>query len=272
MQKVKHIRPETDTTGQYMAKVWQYRSLAVTFARRELKIKYAGTYLGFGWLIVYPLAMLTVYFVFFNFIYKINTPGTPYLLFAFSGIIPWLFFSSVFNAGSTMLATHRDLISKVYFPRFVLIAAKAMVSSLELIITLGMYMALALFYHRLPTLAVVLLPVFWVAGVVVAVAFSLWASFLSFSFKDTNQFLPVIVNLFMWLTPVFYPVSAFPERFKFLAYLNPMTFVLDGYRLALLGASVNTPYWILSAAVTLILLVSGMYFFIQKEDSLAENL
>ncbi len=270
--EVRNILPGTDTAGQYLAKVWQYRALATAFAARELKVKYAGTYLGFTWLILYPLAMLAVYSLFFLYVFKINTQGTPYLLFAFSGLIPWLFFSSVLNAGSSMLLTHRDLIRKVYFPRVTLIIARVLVSSLEVLIMLLLYLAAAFYYGHLPAFSLALLPLAWLFGAFVAVAFALWTSALSFRFKDTSQFLPLIVNLFMWLTPVFYPVSAFPERFKFLAYLNPLTLVLDGYRRALLGTPLNSDWWPLSVLVSVVMFVLGAWFFIIKEDSVAENL
>jgi lipopolysaccharide transport system permease protein len=247
--------------------------MVVTFARRELAVKYSGTLLGLLGLLVYPAAMLLVYYLFFTVLVKIPMNGDyPYLLFVFSGLMPWLFFSSAVNASGAMLMANRELIKKVYFPRLIILLSRVAVNLIELAVMMLLFLLTGYIMGFTPDKSILLLPLVVMVTVVVVLSLSMWVSLLVFKLKDTLQFLPLATNLFMWVTPVFYPLSLLPEKYLFVAYINPVAMLVDMYRVVLLGDNANVGYWYISSAITVVLFLSGIYLFVRTEDVFAENI
>ncbi|HRG87704.1 MAG TPA: ABC transporter permease [Chitinophagales bacterium] len=273
MKFVTNIQPGPESLPAYLVKIWRYRYMVVTFARRELAVKYSGTLLGLLGLLAYPAVLLLVYFLFFTVLVKLPMNGDyPYILFVFTGLMPWLFFSSAINASGAMFMANRELIKKVYFPRLLILLSRIAVNLIELAVMMLLFLLTAYVTDFMPGRAILLLPLVVMLTVVVVLSLSIWVSLVVFKLKDTLQFLPLATNLFMWFTPVFYPLSLLPTKYLFIAYINPMAMLVDMYRVVLLGYNANLNYWYISFAVTLVLLMSGIYLFIQAEDVFAENM
>lgn len=273
MKFVTNIHSGPESLYAYLVKIWRYRYMVVTFARRELAVKYSGTLLGLLGLLVYPAAMLLVYYLFFTVLVKIPMNGDyPYLLFVFSGLMPWLFFSSAVNASGAMLMANRELIKKVYFPRLIILLSRVAVNLIELAVMMLLFLLTGYIMGFTPDKSILLLPLVVMVTVVVVLSLSMWVSLLVFKLKDTLQFLPLATNLFMWVTPVFYPLSLLPEKYLFVAYINPVAMLVDMYRVVLLGDNANVGYWYISSAITVVLFLSGIYLFVRTEDVFAENI
>ncbi len=273
MKFVTNIQPGPESLPAYLVKVWRYRHMVVTFARRELAVKYTGTLLGLLGLLAYPAVLLVVYYLFFTVLVKLPMNGDyPYILFVFTGLMPWLFFSSTINASGAMLMANRELIKRVYFPRLVLLFSKIAVCLIELAVMMILFLLMAYIMGFMQGKSILLLPVVLVVTVLVVLSLSIWVSLVVFKLRDTLQFLPLATNLFMWFTPVFYPLSLLPARYLFIAYINPMAMLVDMYRVVLLGDNANFGYWYISFATTMVLLMSGIYLFVRTEDVFAENI
>lgn len=273
MKFVTNIQPGADSLPAYFAKIWRYRYMVVTFAQRELAAKYSGTLLGLFGLLAYPAVMLFVYYLFFTILVKMPMNGKyPYLLFVFSGLMPWLFFSSTVNTSGAMLMANRELIKKVYFPRLLILFSKIVVNLIELAVMMLLFLLMGYLLGVMPGKTIMLLPLVAIATLVVVLSLSIWVSLVVFKLKDSLQFLPLATNLFMWFTPVFYPLSLLPEEYMFIAYINPMAMLVEMYRVVLLGDNAHIGYWGISSAITLVLLFSGVYLFVHTEDVFAENI
>ncbi len=268
----KTITSEAESPLAYFEKCWNSRSLLVLMVMRELNIKYAGSQVGKWWLLIYPLVTLFIYKLISQYVFKVQSEGVPYVLFALSGIIPWMFFSSVVANSASVFPANRDLVKKSYFPRALLLIVKVVVGVLEMGITLLIYFLLMLIFQFQPTTKLLLLPLAIACNAIVAFSFSLWITVLSMRFRDIFQAVPLLVNLMLWLTPVFYPVAMIPKKFLPLAYFNPMTFVVDAYRFVLIGATFQPFNWVISLIVSILMFITGVLVFIKREDRLVENL
>ncbi len=269
---IKTITSETDSLLGYFGKCWKFKSLMTLMVMRELNIKYAGSQVGKWWLVIYPLVTLFIYKLISQYVFKVQSDGVPYVLFALSGIIPWMFFSSVVVNSANVFPANRDLVKKSYFPRALLLIVKVIVGALEIGITLLIYFLLMVIFQFHPTGKLLLLPLAIAFNAIVAFSFSLWITILSMRFRDVFQAVPLVVNLMLWLTPVFYPVAMIPKKFLPLAYFNPMTFVVDAYRFVLIGATFQPLNWVISLIVSVIMFITGLLFFIKREGQLVENL
>ena len=269
---IKTITPQIDSPLNYTQKCWQYRQLVILMVKRELSIKYAGSQVGKWWLLIYPLVTLSIYKLISHYIFKVQPNGVPYVLFALSGIIPWTLFSSIVVNSANVFPANRDLIKKSYFPKAALLIVKILVGLLEMLVTMIIYFLLMLVFHFPLTDKVLLLPFAIVCNALVAFSFALWITMLSIRYKDIFQAVPLLINLMLWLTPVFYPVTMFPKKLLPLAYCNPMTFVLDAYRFSLIGATFEPLNWLISLIISIGMFISGVWFFIRYEDRLVESL
>jgi lipopolysaccharide transport system permease protein len=198
--------------------------------------------------------------------------GVPYPLFSFAALVPWTYFASAVSNGAQSLAQSRYLIAKVFFPRvFIPLAAIAM-PAVDLLISLGMLFVLLAAYGFAPPAAVVLLPALVVLLPVLALAVTLWTSALTVQYRDMRYLIPFGVQLLLFLTPVAYPASLVPERWRAVYYLNPMAAVIDGFRAVLLGTPGPGEYAAISAAVAAVVLLTGLLYFRSVESTLVDLL
>jgi len=257
--------------------VWEYRELLYFMVWRDVKVRYKQTALGVIWVVLQPLLSTLVFTVIFGILLEVPSNGLPYPIFAYAGLLPWQYFAGSLTRTSTNLVDNANLITKVYFPRLT-IPLSGVLSGLVDFAVGSILLAVLMLIYRVPlTPAVLLLPLFLLLAMVTALGFGLWLSALNVRYRDIKQLIPFIVQIWMYLTPVIWPVTIIPEQFRPLLALNPMTGVVSGFRWALLGdASAVTglqapaALFALSVLIALAVLVSGLFFFRSTERTFAD--
>ncbi len=255
----------------YLKKVWSYKSLILILAKRDIKSRYSQTLLGLLWAAGQPLIGLLVFTFFFQVLLKIDTGDCPYPLFAFSGMVSWYYFTFLVAQGGTCLSQESHIISKIYFPKMILVLSKAMGGLLELGISILILLVIMVVTGNLPGWEILCLPVFILMNMLAGLSIALWLSALTVRYRDFHHVIPYVVNLGIWLTPVFYPTTIIPSGFNSVLYLNPMAGVIAGFRWTVLGGPF--PDWQYSAGIALmiLLLVSGVYYFLKVENRFADT-
>jgi lipopolysaccharide transport system permease protein len=265
------IRPTHGWRQLDLREVWAYRELLYFLVLRELKLRYKQAAIGVGWAIIQPIIAVLIFTVIFGHFAKMSSGKTPYVVFAFTAVLPWTYFSEAFRRGSTGLVSDADLIRKVYFPR--LIVPLAQVTAPLVDFAAGFLVLLVLFavFGIVPTAAIVLLPVFMLLALALALCIALWLGPISVRFRDVVHALPFVLQVWMYATPVAYPASIVPERWRLLYSLNPMVGVIEGVRWALLGADhPDLRAMAISGGFIVIALALGIVYFRKMERSFAD--
>jgi len=250
--------------------LWTYRELLYFLVWRDIKVRYKQTALGAGWAILQPMLTMGVFAVFLGRLAKVPSDGLPYPLFAFAGLIPWTYFATAVTSGSASIVASQQLISKVYFPRLLIPLASAITPLVDAAIALATLVPLLIWFHVAPGPAVVWVPAFAVLAVATAFATALWLATLTVEFRDVRYLVPFVVQFWMFATPVAYPASLVPARWRLLYGLNPMTGVVEGFRWTLVGGPPPGPLAAVSALVVAALLAAGLGFFRRSEGTFAD--
>ena len=269
---VRRIQPSRGFVPISFGELWRYHELLYYLSWREIKARYKQTYLGIGWAILRPLILMVVLSAIFGGLAGIESgTGAPYPLFLYAGLLPWTYFQSAVTAGSLSLINNGPLIAKAYFPR--LYAPLAAVSAPVVDFGLALLVMFGLFawYERAPSWHIVTLPLFLLLALLIALGVGLWVSGLAVRYRDVGFALPFAAQIWMYLTPVVYPVSLVPERYHWLLALNPMTAVVDGARWSLIGKPAPAMgALVTSVAVTAFLVVSGLFLFRRTERTIVD--
>ena len=254
-----------------LSEVWEYRDLLYFLIWRDIKVRYKQTALGALWAILQPLLATIVFTLFFGRLAKIPSDGVPYPVFAYVALVPWQLFAYSLTESSNSLVTNQNLIRKVYFPLLVIPLSTVVVGLVDFAIAFLLVIAMLFENLIVPGASIALLPVFLLFAVVTALAIGFWLSALNIQYRDIRYTIPFLTQLWMLATPVAYPSSLIPERWRSLYGLNPMAGVVEGFRWALLGKAGNPgPLIWVSAAVVLLLLISGLAYFRRMESSFAD--
>ena len=265
------IRPATRWAPLQLGELWAYRELLYFFVWRDLKVRYKQTALGAAWAIVQPFVTMVVFSVFFGQLVGVPSGDVPYPIFSYSALVPWMYFSNALARASTSLVDQERVITKIYFPRL-LIPMSAVVGGLvDLAIALGVLFGMMLYYGIVPTASVLWLPLFVLLAVATALGVGLWLSALSVRYRDVRYVIAFLVQFWLFATPVAYPSSLVPERWRVLYGLNPMVGVIEGFRWALLG-QVESPGPLLAASIVsvLVVLASGLFYFQRIEQNMVD--
>jgi len=217
--------------------LWAHRELIVSFAMRDIKARYKQTALGVAWAVLQPASMMVVFTLVFSLFAKIPSDGLPYPIFAYSGLIFWTFFASTVGGGTTAMVANSALIRKIYFPRATLIISVVIAGALDLVIAASLFLGMMFYYKVALTVAA-----FWVLPLLIlqmlfAFAVSCLTSAAHVNFRDIGHGLPLVLQLWMFASPVAYPISVIPGWLLPFYLLNPMASIIDGYRRALLHGS-----------------------------------
>jgi lipopolysaccharide transport system permease protein len=256
----------------YLGKVYHYRKMVRTLVRRDLKKQYAQTFLGVLWSAIQPAIGLVVFTLFFVYIFKIDTAGIAYPLVALTGIVPWFYFLNVVSSAGNSLADNQDLIKRLYFPRLIFPLAKSITAFVDLGIAVLLYTLLAVFYGQLPGKAILLLPVFLGMLVLLALTLGIWLAALTIRFRDLQNVVPYLLNLGIWVTPVFYPVSVVPQPIQPYLHWNPMAGIIEGFRYSLLGTGTWDMAYLYPWPFVLIAFVGGLLYFRRTETIVSDYL
>ena len=267
---VTHIRPGARAVSFTLNEVWQARELLYFLVWRDVKVRYKQTVLGIGWSVVQPFLAMVVFTIFFGRLAKMPSDGVPYPLFSLAALVPWTYFAAAALNGSTSLVGNQHLLAKVYFPRVLVPLAAVLMPAVDLAVSFTMLLVLMAWYHVMPTAAVLLLPLYVALGISTAFAVTLWTSGLSVRYRDARYVLPFIIQIWLFVTPVAYPASLVPERWRLLYALNPMASVVEGFRSALLGTAGPGSMIVVAVVVVAAALASGATYFRSVEGSIVD--
>ena len=263
-------RPSRGLRGLDLRELWQYRELGGFLALRDLKVRYKQAAFGAVWAVLQPLVGVIVFTMVFHRLAKVPSDGIPYPVFAFLGLAVWAYVSSGVTKASQSLVSNSPLVTKVYFPRVLAPLASALPGLLDLAISLVVLGVLMLAYHVAPSWAVLTLPIWLLALVAVTLSVGVWLAALNVQYRDVNHAVILLVQLWLFVSPVAYPSSLVPDAWQPLYALNPIVGVLDGFRWAMLGAAWPGTGLILSLGVTAALLTSGVLYFQRVERRFAD--
>jgi lipopolysaccharide transport system permease protein len=253
-----------------LANVWAYRELLYFLIWRDVKLRYKQTILGAGWALIQPLMTMVVFTVFFGHLAKIPSDGLPYPVFSLCALVPWTYFSTALAGGSTSLGGYQHIITKVYFPRLIIPLAAVMAPLVDFAIAFALLLALMAWYHIVPGAAIVWVPALLVLAVATAAAAGVWLSALNVRYRDVRYVVPFAIQLWLFATPVAYPASLVPAKWRVLYGLNPMVGVIEGFRWALVGGPAPGAFTVVAAVVVFALLAGGTVFFRRCEGTFAD--
>jgi len=254
--------------------LWAYRELLFFLTWRDVLIRYKQAIMGVAWAILQPLLTMVVFTVVFNKALGVKSPSSavPYAVFSFSGLLPWQFFAGALSRSGVSLVGSANLLTKVYFPRLVIPISAVLGGLVDLGISFVVLLALMAAYGIAPTWHAIFLPLFVVLAFATALAVSLWLSALNVLYRDVQYIIPFLVQLWMFVSPVIYPINSIPAGPLRVAFaLNPMTGVIGGFRWALLGQQFPPgAYLWISVGVVAVLLGSGLFYFKRMERVFAD--
>jgi lipopolysaccharide transport system permease protein len=264
------IKPRHGWHSLDFAELWRYRELLLALSLRDVKVRYKQTVLGVAWALIQPLTAMVIFSIIFGKLAKIPSDGLPYPVFVFSGLLAWNFFSAAVNASGTSLLSAGGMISKVYFPRLIVPLAAIGVSIVDFLIAVIILMALMVYFQVDFTWQILWFPLFFSGLALAAAGFGAWLSAVTVSYRDFRFVIPFALQIWMYLTPVIYPISFIPEQWRWLISLNPILGWVEGIRAAFLGQTIDWSAVGISAVLTAILLFLGIRYFERAERRFAD--
>ena len=265
------IQPSTGWNSLHLQELWAYRELLYFMIWRDIKVRYKQTLLGAAWAVIQPLFTMIVFSIFFGRLAKIPSDGIPYPLFAMAGLVPWTFFAQGLGQSSDSLVGNQNLIRKVYFPRLVIPISVVSGGIVDFCLSFTMLCGMIAWYHVPITSRILALPAFLLLAYTTALGVGLWLSSLNVRFRDVKYVIPFLTQFWMFSTPIAYSSTLLKEPWRTVYGLNPMAGVVEGFRWALVGAHVAPgPMLLVSAVVSLALLVGGAFYFRRMERTFAD--
>lgn len=266
------IRPSRGIAKLGLSELWRYRDLAYFFVWRDIKVRYKQTIFGGAWAIIQPLILMVVFTFVFGTVLNVETPpGVPKPLFYYTGLVPWTLFSAAFGGASTSLTGNSSLVSKVYFPRLILPISAMGSSLLDFVIALSFVFVMMFGYGISVSWHALWLPLFTLMALLTALTIGLLISALNARYRDVNYAIPYVLQVLLFVTPLMYSSTQIPESVRWLYFLNPMAVVVEGFRWALIDAAPPPgPMTWVSAAIMMLLLVAGLYYFRNAERTIAD--
>ena len=265
------IRPSRGWAALDLADLWQYRELIYFLTWRDIKVRYKQTVLGGAWAILQPFLTMVVFSVFFGRLAGIPSDGLPYPIFAYCALLPWQLFAHALTESSNSLVANERLITKVYFPRLVVPISAVLAGLLDFLVAFVVLIGMMMYYQIRPTAAVWTVPLFLLLAVGAALGVGLWLSALNVQYRDVRYTIPFLTQFWLFLTPVAYPSTLVPVSWRALYGLNPMAGVVEGFRWALLGKTEGPGALLaVSVAITIVILVGGLYYFRRMEKTFAD--
>jgi lipopolysaccharide transport system permease protein len=269
-----YIQPSQGLAALNLRDLWVYRELVFFMVWRDVKVKYKQTLLGMAWAVIQPVMNMLVFTFVFDRVAKLPTDGVPYEIFSFTALLPWGLFVTALNQGSRSLVAHNNMVTKIYFPRLILPMASVFAGLVDFAIAFVILIGLLIYFHVTPAWNLLwTLPLFVLLAIVTALGVALWLSAINVKYRDVNQALPFLSQFWLFATPVAYSFSNLSEKWQMLLSLNPMTGVVNGFRWALLGTG-NGPdlmLWV-SVAISIIIFISGLFYFRSMEKTFADTI
>jgi lipopolysaccharide transport system permease protein len=265
------LKPAKGWLGIDLKELWHYRELIYFLTWRDIKVRYKQAVLGIAWSVLQPVLTTAIMTVVFGVLLKVNSDGLPYPVFALSALLPWHLFQLSLQKSSISLVGNANLITKVYFPRVIIPFSSVLAALVDFVVSLVLLFI---------TMAIYKLPLTWnvlwvipltLLTVLAALAVGLWLSALNVQYRDVQQMVPFLIQIWMYATPIVYPITTIPEgTFRYIYSLNPMVGVVQGFRWAFFGGSPPDMTLLISSLAVLMLLISGLFFFRRMEKTFAD--
>jgi lipopolysaccharide transport system permease protein len=255
-----------------LKELWAYRELLYFFVWRDVKIRYKQTAIGVLWVVLQPLLTMLVFTLFFGKLAKLPSQGLPYPVFYFAAVVPWMYFSTALLTATNVVVDHQRVITKVFFPRLILPFSAVLSGLVDFTIGFIVLIIFTFVYGIRPGLTALLLPLFLLLAILTALGVGLWLSALNALYRDVRYLMAFLVQFWMLASPVAYPSSMVPAKYRWLYGLNPMAGVIDGFRWALTGHGQPPSVVLIASSVAVCLvLLGGLLFFNRMEVSIADR-
>jgi lipopolysaccharide transport system permease protein len=251
--------------------LWAARELLYFFVWRDIKVRYKQTAIGAAWAVIQPFMTMVVFSLFFGKLAKMDSHGLPYPIFYYSALLPWTYFAGAVQNATNVVVEQQHVITKVYFPRLILPLSAVVAGLLDFAISFVVFLGMMAYYRIMPGLALLLFPGFLLLAVLTAFGVGLWLSALNAIYRDVRYVIPFLVQFWLFASPVAYPSTLVPERWRWLYGLNPMAGVIEGFRWALTGHG-QPPNIMLAVSTGMVLLLvgGGLAFFNKMEGTIAD--
>lgn len=254
-----------------LAEFWQYRDLFRFLVWRDIKVRYAQSVLGVGWAVIQPVFTMIVFTIVFGKLAKVGSDGVPYAIFSFAALVPWTFFSNSLTEASGSLIGASGLLTKIYFPRIIIPIAPVLSKLVDFFIALLLLFIMMVWFRTIPTIWILFLPFLILIIALSATGLGMWLTALAIQYRDIKYGMGFAIQLLMYASPVVYPASLIPDKYRLIVALNPMFGVIEGFRSALLAT--NPMPWdliIVGGLSALTLSISGMLYFHRVERIFAD--
>ncbi|MHB8610795.1 MAG: ABC transporter permease [Candidatus Acidiferrales bacterium] len=266
------IEPPRGWLDLRLGEVWSYRELLYFFVWRDVKVRYKQTAIGVAWVVLQPLLTMGVFTLFFGRLAKLPSDGLAYPVFYFTALVPWSYFATALQSCTSVVVDNQRVITKVFFPRLVLPLSAVVSGLVDFAIGFVVMCIVLAAYGIRPGAAALWLPVLLLLAVLTALGVGLWMSALNALYRDVRYVVPFLIQFWMFASPVAYPSSLVPVRWRWLYGLNPMAGVIDGFRWALTGHGTPPgPLLLASMAAVVLVLVGGLFFFQRMEGAIADR-
>jgi len=266
------IEPPRGWLDLRLGEVWAYRELLYFFVWRDVKVRYKQTVIGAAWAVLQPVLTMLVFSLFFGKLARIPSQGLPYPIFYYCALLPWTYFATAMQGATNVVVDQQRMITKIYFPRVALPIASVLSGLLDFAISFVVLLVLMAWYRIVPTAGAVLwLPVLTALAVLTAMGVGLWLSALNAMYRDVRYVVPFLVQFWMFASPVAYPSSLVPEKWRWLYGLNPMAGVIEGFRWTLTGRGEPPSILLVGSSLAVVFLVlSGLVYYHAVEGTIAD--
>jgi lipopolysaccharide transport system permease protein len=268
--QITRIRPESSWFRFDAAELWKYRELLYFLAWRDVKVRYKQTAIGILWAILQPVLTTVIFAVIFSQVARFDSSGQPYALFVLSGLLVWLFVFNAVTFAANSLVGNANLVTKAYFPKLIVPVAATLASAVDLVPGLIVLLALMLAYGTQLSPQIVLAPLFLVLAITLALSIGCLFAALNVRFRDVKFALPFVLQVWMFVSPIFYPRGILPERARQLQDLNPLTGILQGFRASLFNEPLDARLTAIAVVTTLVIFVFSLAVFNRMENDFSD--
>jgi lipopolysaccharide transport system permease protein len=267
------IKPAASRFGfdaAYLKDLWAHRELLFFLTWRDIKVRYKQTAIGILWAVLQPALTTIVFTILFGIFARFDTAEIPYPLFALSGLAIWLFVHTSISMASTSLVNNTNMVTKVYFPRLIVPVSATLASMLDLVFSFAMLLLLMLWFSTAVSISIIFAPIFLVMAVILAVAVGTLFSALNVRFRDVKFALPFLLQVWMIASPIFYPSTIVPDRWRWVFALNPLTGIIEGFRSSIFGSPFDITLIATSTASLAVIVIGSLFIFTTLEDDFAD--
>lgn len=270
-QQAFEVRPDRGWFDLDLGAVWRYRELLVVLMMRDIQVLYKQAALGVSWAVLQPVFACVIFSIVFGYFARMPSEGIPYPVFAFAGVLPWTYFAEAVRRSGLGLVSDAELVRKVYFPRLITPLANVVTPLVDFCIAFFVLLALMAFYGIAPSWKFLVVPPLMIVSALLALSIGLWLSPINVRFRDVKHTLPFLIQIWMYASPIVYPLSMVPEQWQWAYSLNPMVGVIEGFRWAVFDqGEPNFAALGISGVMICLLLVGGLVFFRRMERSFAD--